>query len=78
MSTPYWKQAIASLPPEVRERHAGELAGAQRVCEMIDLAIEAWGLVRLVIARGCLAAARGLRVAARLFDNAAEHISLRH
>jgi hypothetical protein len=76
--TSFWKDAAASLPPEVRQRYAADLEAAERFEELFDLAIEGWGSARRALAKSCLASAQGLRKAARFLDAAAQHLPPAH
>jgi hypothetical protein len=60
-STSFWKNAAASLPPEVRHRYAADLEAAERFEELFDLGIEACGVARRALTKVCLAAAQALR-----------------
>lgn len=77
-STSFWKDAAASLPPEVRRRYAPDFEAAERLDKLLDLGIAAWGIARRVVARSCEAAAQGLRTAARLLDAAARRLFIAH
>src|SRR2546425_913332 len=45
MTTLFWKDALASLPPSVQRRHAASFEAAERLEALLDLGIEAWGSV---------------------------------
>lgn len=67
MTTSFWKDIAAQLPPEIRQRYAGELKAAERFEEVLDFYIEAWGYARRALAKSGDAAAQRLRTARRLF-----------
>jgi hypothetical protein len=77
-NTSFWKNATASLPPEVRHRYAADLEAAERFEELLDLGIEAWGTARRALAKACLAAAQALRKTARFLDAAAQRLFPAH
>ncbi len=72
MTTLFWKDALASLPPSVQRRHAASFEAAERLEALLDLGIEAWGSVKHALAKICQAAARAMRGTARILDGA-EH-----
>jgi hypothetical protein len=74
MTTSFWKEAAASLPPAIRDRYAADLKAAERYEHLIDFGIEGWRIGRRALAKGCQAAAHALRAAARFLDSAARHI----
>ncbi len=82
MTTSFWKNAAASLPPEMRRRYAADFAAAERFEPALDLVIEACGRARSVLAKSfaksCQAAARSLRAAARILDTVARRLTLTH
>lgn len=41
LKTEFWQRAAASLPPQVRERHAADLVMAER-CDLVLTAIVDW------------------------------------
>jgi hypothetical protein len=74
MTTSFWKDAAASLPPAIRDRYAADFKAAERYEHLMDLSIEGWGIARRALARGCQVAAHALRATARFLDNAARRI----
>lgn len=40
--TPFWKNALESLPPAVRERHVHDIEAAERWELRLDALVEAW------------------------------------
>ena len=53
MTTLFWKDALASLPPNVQRRHAASFEAAERLEALLDLGIEAWGSVKHALAKIC-------------------------
>ena len=78
MTTTFWKDAAASLPPEIRHRYTADFEAAERYEQLLDLGIESWGLGRRALAKCCQAAAHALRAGARIFDTAARRLALTH
>ncbi len=76
MSTSFWKEAAASLPPEVRRRYTANFEAAERFEYLVDVGIEAWGFARRTLAKSCQVAAHTLRTAARILDTAARRLTL--
>lgn len=74
MTTSFWKDALASLSPEIRHRYAADFEAAERYEYVLDLIIEGWGYARHALAKSCQAAALGLRTAARCLDAAAQRL----
>ena len=74
MTTLFWKDALASLPPNVRRRYAASFEAAERLEALLDLGIEAWGSVKHALAKICQAAARAMRGTARILDGAAHRL----
>jgi hypothetical protein len=74
MTTLFWKDALASLPPNVQRRHAASFEAAERLDALLDLGIEAWGSVKHALAKICQAAARAMRGTARILDGAAHRL----
>ncbi len=72
MTTLFWRNALASLPPSVQHRYATAFEGAERFEAMLDLGIEVWGFAKDAIAKTCEVAARAMRGTARTLDRA-EH-----
>jgi len=78
MSALFWKDALASLPPNVQRRYAASFEAAERFEALLDLGIEAWGSVKRALARVCKAAARAMRGTARILDSAAHRLLPMH
>jgi hypothetical protein len=78
MTTRFWKDALASLPPNVQRRHAASFEAAERLEALLDLGIEAWGSVKHALAKICQAAARAMRGTARVLDGAAHRLLPMH
>jgi hypothetical protein len=78
MTTSFWRDAAASLPPAIRNRYAADLAAAERFEHLLEFGIETWRFARRVLAKCCQVAAYALRAAARLFDSAARHLTVAH
>jgi hypothetical protein len=51
LKTEFWKRAAASLPPEVRARHIGDLARAERFELLLDGVTDIWSLIKGALAR---------------------------
>ena len=64
----------ASLPDDLRERHAAELATAMRVAPAIDLAVALWDFTVRVVAGAIRTVAQGLRAGAWCLDLAARRL----
>jgi hypothetical protein len=75
MAGSFWKEAAAALPPEVRRRHAAELAAAERYENVIDGCLEAWRVGRRLLAIACAGFALALRVMARILYAAGRRLS---
>ena len=75
MTQSFWKDAAASLPPQVRRRHEAEFEAAERYEHLLDLAITGWHQIKRVLARSCKASALGMRAGARSLDAAARLLS---
>jgi hypothetical protein len=78
MCSSFWKNAAASLPPQVRRRYAAEFAAAERFEAVLDFVIEAGSFARRALGRGCESVAAGLRKTARILDVVARHLALTH
>jgi len=74
MTTSFWKNALASLPPSVQRRYAATFEAADRFEMLLDLGIEAWGSAKHALAKICRAAARAMRGTARILDSAAHRL----
>jgi hypothetical protein len=49
--TPFWKDALESLPPSLRARYANDIAAAERWELRIDAIVEAWTRVKAALGR---------------------------
>jgi hypothetical protein len=49
--TPFWKDALASLPASLRARYAHDIAAAERWELRIDALIEAWTRAKAALTR---------------------------
>jgi hypothetical protein len=49
--TPFWKNALESLPPEVRERHVHDIEAAERWELRIGALIEGWAHTKNAVSR---------------------------
>jgi len=78
MSTSFWKEALLSLPPEVRNRYAGQLEAAERFERLLDWCAEGWGFATRMLAKGCRQAAHPLRSLAQQFQDAARRFWFTH
>jgi len=74
MTTSFWKDALASLPPGVQVRYAASFEAAERFEALLDLGIEAWGSAKHALAKICRAAARAMRGTARILEGAAHRL----
>jgi len=74
MTTLFWQNALASLPPSVQPRYAASFEAAERFDALLDLGIEGWGSARHSLAKVCQAAAHAMRVTARILDGAARRL----
>ena len=71
MTTSFWKQAALSLPPQVRDRYAGQIEAAERFEYLLDSATEGWGSITRALAKGYHETAHSLRSAVRHIQTAA-------
>jgi len=71
MTTLFWRNALASLPPSVQRRYATAFESAERFEAVLDLAIEVWRFAKDALARTGRAAGRAMRGTARTLDHAA-------
>ncbi len=78
MTTSFWKDALASLPPSVQHRYAADFEAAERFEWLLDLGVEACGFARHALAKICRAAAHAMRGTARILDGAAYRLMLVH
>ena len=78
MTTLFWKDALASLPPSVRVRYAASFEAAERFEALLDLGIEAWASGKHALAKICRAAARAMRGTARILEGAAHRLLPMH
>lgn len=76
MHSSFWKNAAASLPPQVRRRYAAQFEAAERFEPVLDLIIDAGGYARRALGWGCESVAAGLRKTARILDAVARHLAL--
>lgn len=51
LKTPFWKNALESLPPEVRARHVHDIEAAERWELRLAALIEAWTQVKNAFGR---------------------------
>jgi len=56
ITTPFWKNALASLPASVRSRYAYDIAAAERWELRIDNALKRWTRARTALTRAVHAA----------------------
>ena len=82
MTTSFWKDALASLPPHVQRRYAANFEAAERFEALLDLGIAVWGSARdaleYSLAEICRAAAHAMRETARILDGAAHRLLPAH
>ena len=71
MTTLFWRNALASLPPSVQRRYATAFEAAERFEAVLDLAIEVWRFAKDALAKTGRVAARAMRGTARTLDHAA-------
>jgi len=76
MCSSFWKNAAASLPPQVRRRYALLFEAAERFDAILDLVIEAGGYARRALGWGCGSVAAGLRKTARFLEAVARRLAL--
>jgi len=74
MTTSFWKDALASLPPSAQRRYAADFETAERFEAVLALGIEAWGSARHALAKICRASAHAMRATARMLDDAAHRL----
>jgi len=72
MTTLFWRNALASLPPSVQRRYASTFEAAERFEAMLDLGIEVSRFAKDAIAKTYEVAAHAMRRTARTLDRA-EH-----
>ena len=72
MTTLFWRNALASLPPSVQRRYATAFEAAERFEAMLDLGIEVSRFAKDVTAKTYEIAAHAMRGTARTLDRA-EH-----
>ena len=70
MTTLFWRNALASLPPSVQRRYATAFEAAERFETMLDLGIEIWGFAKDAIAKTYEVAAHAMRGTARTLERA--------
>jgi len=71
MTTLFWKNALASLPPSVQRRYATSFEAAERFEALLDMAIEVWCSAKHALAKTSRVAERAMRGTARTLDHAA-------
>lgn len=49
--TPFWKNALRSLPAELRQRYVREIEAAERWELRLDALVQAWSRAKLALAR---------------------------
>lgn len=74
MTTSFWQDALATLPPSMQRRHAASFQAAERFEALLDLGFEAWGSARDALAKICQATAHAMRATARFLDRAAHRL----
>jgi hypothetical protein len=74
MTTLFWRNALASLPPGAQRRYASTFEAAERFEILLDLSIEAWGFAKDALARICQVAAQAMRGTARILERAAHRL----
>ena len=72
----FWKNAAASMRPEVQGLYAAEFEAMERYEPLLDAAIGAGRYARRALGTSCRAAAHWLRAAARSLDSAGRRLSL--
>src|SRR6267143_312612 len=78
MTTLFWRNALASLPPSVQRRYATTFEAAERFEALLDLAIEVWCFARDAVAKTSRVAAQAMRRTARNLDHAAHRTLPEH
>jgi len=76
MCSSFWKNAAASLPPQVRRRYAAHFEAAERFEPVLDLVIEAAGHARCALGWACESLAAVLHKTARFLDTMARRLAL--
>jgi hypothetical protein len=71
MTTLFWRNALASLPPSVQRRYAAAFEAAERFEAVLDMAIEIWRFAKDALAKTSRVAGRAMRGTARTLDDAA-------
>ena len=71
MTTLFWRNALASLPPSVQRRYATAFEAAERFEAVLDMGIEVWCFARDALAKTSRVAGRAMRGTARTLDHAA-------
>ena len=72
MTTLFWRNALASLPPSVQRRYATAFEAAERFEAVLDMGIEVWCFARDTLAKTSRVAAHAMRGTARTLERA-EH-----
>ena len=78
MTTLFWRNALASLPPSVQRRYATSFEAAERFEAVLDLGIEVWCFARDALAKTSRVAAHAMRGTARNLDHAAHRTLPEH
>jgi|SRR5712672_922352 len=71
MTTLFWRNALASLPPSVQRRYATSFEAAERFEAVLDAAIEVWRFAKDALAKTGRVAGRAMRGTAQTLDHAA-------
>ena len=74
MTTSFWKDALASLPPNVQRRYAASFEAAERFEALLELGVEAWGSAKHRLGKICQAGAHAMRGTARILEGAAHRL----
>jgi hypothetical protein len=74
LTTSFWKDALASLPPIAQRRYATAFEAAERFETLLDTGIAAWGSARRALARTFQTTAHAMRRTARILDSAARRL----
>jgi hypothetical protein len=78
MTTLFWRNALASLPPSVQRRYATAFEAAERFEAVLDLGIEVWRFAKGAFAKTSRVAAQAMRGTARTLDPAAHRTLPEH
>jgi len=74
MTQSFWKEAAASLPPQVARRYAAAFEKAEVYEQLLDRIIGAWCSAGSKLMTSCKAASQRLRNAGRSRRNAAQRL----